>query len=163
MLFRSKRDWFDRWLSALKHFLISHKTLNNNTPIVEWEHIDNQFIYDTFDTEFANKLYSGIDKYEIELHDRLLKDFVRDDLYSIIGIFKSQNYYKINNKCTYEFDIKDLNSLEKFIKKEFNVDIKIDKTNEGMTTKSKIVVDDNLKQWVWDKFEKPFIKGENLI
>ena len=65
-----------------------------------------------------------------------MKDFVRDDLYSIIGIFKSQNYYKINNKCTYEFDIKDLNSLEKFIKKEFNVDIKIDKTNEGQSTKS---------------------------
>lgn len=158
-----KRDWLERWLSGLKHFLLSHAVFYKNEPFVSWEEVDNDFIYETFDHEFCNKLYFGNFDDDVELCRRLLKKFDPDDDATLIGMLKSQNFYKINNKCTYEFDIKELYKLEKFIMDKFAIDIKINKVNESPKLTNKIVIDNELKEWIWDKFEKPFEKNNVLI
>jgi hypothetical protein len=41
--------------------------------------------------------------------------------------------------------------------------LNIEKLNESKKIPNKMVIDDKLKQWVWDKFEKPFEKRNSLI
>ena len=66
-------------------------------------------------------------------------------------------------KCTYEFDITEFDKFNDFMFYKFGTKINIDKINESKNEKSKIIVDDKLKEWVWDKFEKRFKKQSQLI
>ena len=75
----------------------------------------------------------------------------------------SQNQWKLNKKCDYEFDISEMDKFSDFIYERFGERLDIKKLNEGNKSHSKIVVDDELKNWVWDKFEKPFEKRNSLI
>jgi hypothetical protein len=165
-----KRDWFDRWLSSFEYIwqLIS---LDNLTPKYEFEKIDNEFIYNIFTDSFVNKLYIYDDddyKNVVELY-RL---FVNEDIllstdikfsgirYSGIRIIASQNFWTNNERCTYEFNIEEIDKFENFISDRYSIDFKLDHINEGKKNKNNIIVNDELKKWVWDRFERPFIKNK---
>jgi len=155
------RNWFERWLSGLRFFWDSAE-LNGMTPIVNFEDIDNDFIYKIFNKNFSDTL-NFAENGSVLCTDFLIKENVKD-LVSDINkglshVFLSQNYWKNNEKCTYEFDIKKLNELENFIFDRFGVKIEITENNvTNKKIKNKIVIDENLKNHIWEMFEKPYNK-----
>lgn len=157
-----KRDWFEKWLSATQYCfgMIIHK--DGNKPIREWEDIDNDFIYSTFTDEFVNLLYSDKTDALNECYSKLVVGGKVAEKNRLSALF-SQNYWKEDNKCTYEFDIREMDKFVDFIYNKFGERLKIDKTNENSKIKSKLILNDELRNFVWDKFEKRFNKKNHLI
>jgi hypothetical protein len=170
-----KRDWFLRWISGLYQFFDLLSTRKLYTPIIHWEDIDNNFIYKTFDTDFANLLYSNNEENWDIIFLRLIKETsLKDKIYDMNGniipnsvgslaAFKSQNFYKQNEPTDYEFDISELDKFSDFIYDKFGERLNIMRLNERKPIPNKIIIDDKLKQWIWDKFEAPFQKRNSLI
>jgi hypothetical protein len=169
-----KRDWFNRWLSGLEHIFNWIPKTKQYTPIQNWENVDNKWIYDTFDTKFSNELYS--DNFNnngwMHLFSKFIKekdilenekDYGKTLIVRFLCVLMSQNYWKLNKKCDYEFDISEMNKFSDFIYERFGERLDIQKLNEGTKSNNKIVVDTELKNWIWDKFEKPFEKRNSLI
>lgn len=156
------RDWFDKWYSSLSHIFRSIKVYSNYTPIKEWEDVDNDLIYDIFTDELINKIYN--------IDNDCYYSFVKEKYYkkhklpsSTVSIILSKKFWCNNQKCTYEYDISEINKFAELIENKFGEKITIRKLNDNPEVKSKIIIDDKLKSWVWDKFEKPFIKTKKLI
>jgi hypothetical protein len=158
------RNWLDRWLSALE-FVWQHMTTDKHAPIIPWEEIDNKFIIKTFDTKFKNEL-NNADLWE-SIFKKLLKypdvEINTEYITTILCVFMSQNHWKENQPCTYEFDIKELDKFEEFIQKRYGVSFKIPHLNSTPKIKNKIEINDELKNHLWNVFEKPFEKRNSLI
>ena len=75
----------------------------------------------------------------------------------------SQKCFKSNRKCTYEFDIKEIDKFTDFIEDRFGERLFIENTNQSTKRATKIVIDDKLKQWIWENFETRFEKRNQLI
>ena len=169
-----KRDWFDRWFSGLYKLFFEINLSNNLTTIIPWENIDNDFIYKTFDTDFAEAFYvENVENWD-KIFLRLIKQpSSMDKKYDLLGpgigappimsALFSQNHFKENVPADYEFDISELDKFSDFIYNRFGERLNIEKLNESKKIPNKMVIDDKLKQWVWDKFEKPFEKRNQLI
>lgn len=171
-----KRDWFERWMSGLHHLITWIEHSKFYTPKIKWSNMDNHFIYETFTDDFCNLIY---DVENPNSWDTVFKSLINEDevlpimfdsdnkqqprLIAFLSVLLSQNFWKNNNKCTYEFDINELEKFNNFLYDRFGSKINIQKINESKNEKSKIIVDDKLKQWVWDKFEKRFEKGQRLL
>jgi hypothetical protein len=155
-----KRDWFERWLSSFEYFFYGMNKTGNPT-IIEWEDVDNDFIYKTFQKDYMEREKDNI--YEISL--KFLKNPISDPKHNrgLFKLFFSQNYWKLNKPCTYEFDLSELYKLEEFIYNRYNKVIQIEKHNYIPKSKNNIVINDELEQFVWDIFEKPFIKNTKLL
>jgi hypothetical protein len=155
-----KRDWFERWLSSLEYFFYAMNKLGNKT-IIEWEDVDNSFIYKTFEKDYMERQEDNID--EISL--RFIKKPVNDPKHNrgLFKLFFSQKYWKLNKPCTYEFDINELYKMEDFIYNRYGKKIVIKRLNDIPKIKNKIIINNELKQFVWDIFEKPFDKNTKLL
>lgn len=169
-----KRNWFDRWMSGLEHLFNWIEDKTDYTPIIQWEDINNEWIYNTFDTRFANELYS--DDIENGGWEKLFLKFVKEseilisndtafskNVTRFICVFASQNHWKLNKQCDYEFDISEMDKFSDFIYEKFGERLDIQRLNKSKKRQNKIIVDDSLKKWIWDKFEKPFEKRNALI
>jgi benzoyl-CoA reductase/2-hydroxyglutaryl-CoA dehydratase subunit BcrC/BadD/HgdB len=75
----------------------------------------------------------------------------------------SPNFFKSNRKCTYEFDIKEIDKFVDFIEDRFGEKLQLDTLNASPKRPNKIIVNDKLKSFVWEKFEKRFEKRNQLI
>ena len=157
------RDWFDKWLSGLEY--IWGRILNANlTPIINWNEVDNQFIYKTFDINFSKKIHctDGYDEIFKKLIDNPIVE-INENLPSVLSVLLSQNHWKDNKKCTYEFDIKEIHKFEEFISKRYDVPFKLQHINSTPKIKNKIEINDELKNHIWEMFEKPFQKTNKLL
>jgi len=162
------RDWFDRWLSGIRH--VWQCILDDGlTSIVNFENIDNDFIYNNFDVEFLKKLYLSEDDI-FECYFKLVKEDInhstakKTKLFTSLMMLMNQKYWKCNETCTYEFDITELDKFEKFIENRYNIDFKLEKLNVSEKINNKIVVDEKLKDWVWEIFElTPFKKNKTIL
>ena len=162
-----KRDWLERWKSSLE-LMFKIVEIDKFTPITNFEDIDNDFIYKNFNIEFSNKLYSGNMEDSLYCYSKFIKedfDYVKKESvsYTSIHAIRSQNYWKNNKPCTYEFDINEIHKFEKFIEDRYNIEFKLSKTNESEKTNKKIIFDDDLKNWIWKIFEYPLLKNKTLI
>jgi hypothetical protein len=161
------RNWLDSWLSSLE-FIWQRLLLNQYSPIIQWEDIDNQFIYDTFDINFSKNLYHTTD-WEDNLKKLINNPLQLEDdnnshyINSLLSTMFSQNHWKENQPCTYEFDIKEIHKFEEFIQKRYGVSFKIPHLNSTPKIKNKIEINDELKNHLWNIFEKPFEKRNSLI
>jgi stress-induced morphogen len=164
-----KRDWFQRWLSSLQYILENIKI--DEDAIRNWEDVDNQFIYDIFTDEFSNTFHSLKITAEGICYNKFLKnqkEINRFDKNSSFHMQKlstlfSQNHWKENNKCDYEFNIDEMDKFTDFIEERFGEKLIINKLNSNPKTKSKIIINDELKSFVWDKFEKRYNKKNYLL
>jgi hypothetical protein len=161
------RDWLSRWLSALNYIWDTIENHSNHTPICKWEDIDNEFIYKTFDTDFLNHLHLQDHRgygYKI-CFLKVVKE--KDEPLALnsngISTLISQRYIKSNTNCTYEFDIKEIDKFIDFIEEKFGERLVIETKNQSTKRANKIIINDELKQWVWDNFEKRFEKNNHLI
>ena len=157
-----KRDWFKKWVSATQFCFETIIPTDGNLPIKKWEDIDNDFIYSIFTDEFLNLLYSEKTDSLNECYSRLNVNGKITETNRLSVLF-SQNYWKDNNQCTYEFDIKEMDKFVNFIENRFGEKLTIRKINENPKTKSKLVLNDELKAFVWKKFEKRFSKKSYLL
>lgn len=158
------RDWFERWLSSFNRIMFEIKN-ERLTPIVGLDEFNNELIYKIFDDEFSNDLYNG-DFYKCysKLTKETITEIKENSLnFGIVGILQSQNYFKDNLKCTYEFDIKNIEDFKKFIEKRYNIEFNLPMMNLNEKIDNNIVVNDELKEWIWNKFELPFEKKKKLI
>jgi len=157
-----RRDWFERWISALKYFW-DHAENKNLEPVIKYEDIDNEFIYRTFDKNFSNDLLStnGFS----ECSSKLIKDIKKQPkhLQRTSHLFLSQYYWTDNINCDYEFDINNLDGAEKLIKEKFNYEIKFLQANISSNRKNKLIYNNELKNHIWDMFEKPFSKNKKIL
>lgn len=161
------RNWLDSWLSSLE-FIWQRLSSNQYSPIIQWEDINNQFIYDTFDINFSKKLYHTTDwddnlKKLINNPLQLETDSKSPYITSLLSTMVSQNYWKENQPCTYEFDIKELHKFEEFIQKRYGVSFNIPHLNSTPKVKNKIEINDELKNHLWSVFEKPFERTNKLL
>ena len=160
------RDWFDRWVSALEHLWATFNKFKIN-PLIEWEEIDNEFIINTFNSEFGKVLTHTSNWDDILL--KLLKNSENiidgniNNTSKYLGVFTSQKYWKENQPCTYEFNIKELHKFEQFIQKRYGVSFNLEHLNSTPKIKNKIEINDELKNHLWNIFEKPFEKRNSLI
>ena len=160
---RIKRDWFDRWLSALEHIWFSIKRANG-VPIIEYEEIDNEFIYQVFNKEFGNILYKEGGQYNIFKY--LIKDFNLTEKFkegTRTGLLWSQDYWLCGEKCDFEFDINNLDKFITFIEEKYGEKLTIERRNESKKKKNKIIVNDDLKNHIWEVFESPFNKVSKIF
>lgn len=161
------RNWIERWISSLEYIFKVMKYDNIN-PIIDWCDVDNNFIYDTFDKQFSNDLYALLDDNTIKCYLKLVKNFdvsdsKREKFFDVIPILRSEKFWKNNENCTYEFDINEIDKFESFISNRYNVNFKVPVMNQSSGVKSKIIIDDKLKNHLWEVFESPFIKRKELI
>lgn len=155
------RDWFELWLSSLE---VIYKFISKLKLFVNWEDVDNMFIYKTFDSNFVNDLHN---KNSIKCLSRLVDEdestISNFNLLTSILILSSRSAQLLGGRCTYEFDINEIDEFKKFIQNRYNVQFELPFLNKRDKIKNNIIVDDELRNWVWDKFEKPFIKSNKLI
>ena len=161
------RDWFSRWLSAINFVWDNIELESEYTPICKWEDIDNDYIYKTFDTDFLNKLHWISNDYTgwRACWFKLVKENSDSTLHirGAVDTLLSQRFFKSNKKCTYEFDISEIDKFIDFIEDRFGERLIINHTNKTSKRKNKMIINDELKQWVWENFEKRFEKGNHLI
>ena len=144
------RDWIDRWISALEH---------------TWATF-NQFKLNPFNSEFGKVLTHTSNWDDILL--KLLKNsenVINSEIIKrkYLCVLQSQNHWKENQPCTYEFNIKELHKFEEFIEKRYGISFKIPHLNTTPKIKNKIKINDELKNHLWNVFEKPFEKRNLLI
>ena len=159
------RDWFDRWLSGLE-FIWNCILSSNLTPIINWNEIDNEFIYKTFDINFSKHLHYMEPETYNEIFKRLVNNpivEINEHIPGVLTVLLSQNYWKDNQPCTYEFDIKEIHKFEEFIQKKYNIPFNVPHLNSTPKLKNKIEINDEFKNYIWNVFEKPFVKRNSLI
>jgi hypothetical protein len=145
-------------------------------PVIKWEDIDNNWLYTNFTKKYIDTIYSinrNVNKYidsemaELKYEDSFYfcknKNQALKDYFFHPAVLLSQNTWKENNKCTYEFDFKELDKFEKFITNRYGTEFKLEKLNSYNKLSNKIVKDDRLKNWVWENFEKRFERRNELI
>ena len=166
------RDPLERWISSLKTIWLSI-TFRGYTPIINWEDIDNDFLYKTFDKTFINNLHT----YETmeRCNFAIVKDYkgaptIAPSFILITNLMLSQQFWKNNEKCTYEFSINELYKVEEFFYKKYKENINIPQIdpnqnfrNDDINKKNKIIIDDELRNWYWESFEKRFEKNNKVI
>jgi len=161
------RDWVYRWLSSLNFIWDKIEFESEYTPICKWEDIDNEFLYKIFDTNLLNDLHS-FDSDDVEIRKcffKLVKENY-DPLKEIPNIMTSlisQKFFKSNKKCTYELDIKEMDKFVDFIENRFGERLIIKNTNQSTKRPNKIIINDELKSFIWENFEKRFEKTNQLI
>lgn len=168
------RDWLSRWISALNYTWDKIEFENKYyTPIRKWEDVDNEYLYKTFNTTFLNELHmisDSIGKYG--KHSAMkscwfsLVNEEPNPLWHLspgIDTLISQRFYKSNKKCTYEFDISEIDKFTDFIEDRFGERLIIQNTNRSSKRQNKIIVNDELKSFIWNNFEKRFDKKNVLI
>ena len=163
------RDWFQKWISALNYIW---DIIEYSTPfetICDWEDLDNEFIYKIFDESFLNTLHICSDEGLLYCFRKIIlnsNNFEMEDYrhwFKMMGLLISEKYYKSNTKCTYEFDIVNLDKFVDFIENRFGEKLILENTNISTRRKNKIIIDDQIKSFVYEKFEKRFIKRNELI
>jgi len=167
------RDWFSKWFSALDYIFTQIEFGTNYEPIIKWEDIDNDCIYKLFDDKFINDLHTILDENINNCFIKLLKpsyllsDIIKEndfiDKKNSVSMLISNKFWLSNQKCTYEFDIKELDKFVDLIEQKFGEKLIIHFDNVSSHRPNRIIKNDELKNWVWDKFEKPFEKNNNLI
>jgi hypothetical protein len=161
-----KRNYFDRWLSALGH-LWKMMEWYKYEPIVKFEDIDNEFIYNFFTIDICNNLMlDNADKTDYFLSKLATTESIVVERpymnFEPFSILQSQNKWKTNG-CTYEFDFDKLGEFEKFIEDRYNITFKLPHLNTISKKKSKIIVNDELKSFVWEMFETPYATPNKRI
>jgi hypothetical protein len=166
------RDPLERWISSLQTIWLSIDK-DGCTPIINWEDIDNNFLYKTFDKTFVNNMhyYDTTEKNNFII----VKDYkgapkTAPNFGLISNLMISQQFWKNNEKCTYEFSINELYKVEEFFYKKYKENILISNINPNnmlhnnfVKQENKIIIDDELRNWYWELFEKRFIKSNNII
>jgi hypothetical protein len=157
------RDPLERWISSLKTIWFGIM-FRGYTPIINWEDINNAFLYKTFDKKFINNLHS-YDTME-KCNFTIVKDY-KHAPYFFAHLMISQQHWKTNEKCTYEFSINELYKVEEFFYKKYkeninipNIDPNYKFRNGDINKKNKIIINDELRNWYWELFEKPFEKNK---
>jgi hypothetical protein len=82
---------------------------------------------------------------------------------ALYGIFYSQSYWLNCKKCTYEFDITEIEKFEKFISDRYLIDFKIPTLNTTIKYPNKIIPNEELKNWVFENFEKRYTNNVKII
>lgn len=172
------RDWFSKWLSALNFIWDNfEQKIKNIDLICSWEELDNKIIYQIMDNEFFNNLSSILVYGNVSPNDNNLfkcashffknkKDMELIENKEYLGYTStliSEKFWKSNNKCTYEFDISELDKFVELIQKKFDEKIQIEKTNPSSKRPNKLILNDELKNFVWKNFEAIYEKTDKLI
>jgi hypothetical protein len=164
-----ERDYASRWVSGLIQ-LFKELADFGVTFRTKLEDVDNEFIYNLFDENTIKSINTCQEENLIDFIQKLIKNgtenIIIEKFRFLWIVLVSQNYWKSNKPCTYQFNINELDKFKMFIKDRYDVDIIIPKLNttiDSKFNKNKIILDDKLRNWIWDNFEKPFIKSNKLI
>lgn len=154
-----KRNWFERWLSSLEFFW-SRLNERGSVTIVPWEDVDNDLIYKIFNDDFLNAAYNR----DFKIFDKITKQKFTDIDFNgaMLTLFLSENHWKLNKPCTYEFDINEMYKFVNFIEERYGEKINVGKLNVTNKRQNKIILNDELKNFIWEVFEKKYVKN-NLI
>lgn len=171
-----KRNFVDRWLSGLEHFWWSME-FENLTPIIPFDEIDNDFLYNNFTNEYIDNLHiydplfigddGNIDfeynNLKTELNHKFAKEKSKRIKSFLPLLLLSTKFWTNNKTCTYEFEFNNLNLFEEFISDRYDIEFKIPHLNSREKVKSKIIKNDKLENWIWENFEKRFQKLNKTI
>jgi hypothetical protein len=167
-----KREFSERFISSIEFLWAKIVDTNLHTPIIPIYEITNDFLYEFFNTELINNLYlTNYSKNQIwfDTYSKLVKDEIYFETsnistYESICTLLSQNFWLDGEKCTYEFYTDNLNEYKNFIKNKFNIEVSIPIINANPNKqKTKIINNNEFKNWVYFNFEKRFDKTNMSI
>lgn len=149
-----ERDWFERWYSGFTYLMSGYLTFPHLSPKFSIEEVTNDFIYRNFDSQFVNSVYSPIVEEFTQIQGRFIDNIEDLEHPSRIKVLCSSNFWKSGKKCTYEFDINKMDTLEIFFKEKFNTSISIPKLNQTKDFFSfpNLYINDELKSFVYNSF-----------
>jgi hypothetical protein len=165
------RDWFGKWLSSLNHIWDMIETLIPFDPICKWEDVNNEVIYNLFDNNFINNLHLGTEdgnkqcflRYFKNENEKILNSPNSDTIVNVVCTMISEKFWKSNKKCTYEFDIREMDKFILFMEQRFGEKLTVSTINNSSKRLNRIIINDELKSFVWNNFEKKFDKTNQLI
>ena len=165
-----KRDFSERFVSAINFILNSRITLAYPELFDTLEYIDNNWIYKTIDDNIVNDIIRFEQKSIENINTQIinsLKNLTKNkvftnknkkgkNLYINFKMLDSQEIYKSGYTPKYTFDINELDKLENLLYEKYGKKLEIKKLNvlNKNNIKTNIVNDNKLRSWVWDKFEK---------
>lgn len=157
--FSVERDWFARWLSGFTYLFAGYLNFPHLHAKFTLEEVTNDFIYKHFDSNFINSIYSPDENEFTSVQERFIYNTEDLEHPSRVKVLCSPNYWKSGRRCTYEFNINELDKLEDFLSDRYKVKIFIPKFNvtEGHIRFPNLVINEELRSFVHDKFEKGFI------
>jgi hypothetical protein len=160
-----KRDFSERFISSIAFLWSKMEIANKHTPIINYNEITNDFLYNLFDVDTINNILCHSYEQPIRWHNVYSKfvnnkiDFHTTDFltYESLCTLLPQLYWTDGEKCTYEFNTNNLDECKDFIKNKFNVEIEIPKLNSTLNIhETKIVNNAEFKNWLYANFEKRF-------
>jgi hypothetical protein len=164
------RDWFEKWISSINHIWDLIEYESSFEPICKWEDLNNEIIYNILDKNFIDNLHLATLEDTLKCFFNFLKpnqeklvESSKSPILQIATTLISEKYWKSNRNCTYEFDIKDLDKFVNFIENRFGEKLVMEKINQSTKRPNKIIINDELKSFVWNNFEKRFEKRNQLI
>lgn len=164
------RDWFEKWLSSINYIWDMIERETSFEPICKWEDLNNEIIYDILDTDFINNLHLATEEGVLECILRFLKqknvdiaELKKFGANTLPSTLISEKFWKSNRKCTYEFDIRELDKFVDFMENRFGERLVIEEVNKSTKRPNKMIINDELKSFVWEKFERKFEKRNQLI
>lgn len=161
------REPVERFISALYIVLLSLS--ENHNTIIKLDNLDNNFIYKNLDEEFFNRLFSvDLEQiflcYQSLITDKIKYEDIPENILRSFWILLPQNFWKMNKKCTYEFNIKELDKMEEFLNERYKVEIEIPRINETpVKIKNKIILDKDLNEYLSKFIRKCEFRKTSLI
>lgn len=155
-----EREWFERWLSGLNYIFTSYLKNSELKCLFTPQDISNDYIYSTFTDKFINDIYSSYEDVYRKCQEKFISNPEKLRLPSRIQVLCPSTYWKSGKKCTYEFGMNQISDLESFIYDKFGVNVSIPKLNitEQSIKFPNLIVNEELKRFAFDKFEKKFAK-----
>ena len=161
------RDFFDRWMSGFESIF---KVIEKNKKYklkIDWKDIDNDFIYSIFNADFINKLYSQeIEIYKDLFSSAFLKNHVSelvDEVPYQLSTLLDPIYFKELKSCTYEFNVNEMDKFVNFIENRFGEKLIIEKKNTTTNRPNKIIMNNELKQFIYSNFQIKLEKTKKTL
>ena len=132
------RDFVDRFVSSVE-FVWRKVQAAGYTTVVPVSEIDNELIYKLFTPSIIFDIHNNFEKEKVKYFN-FFQSIVKDEIdidseaynfASNIASLRCQNFYKNSSKCTYEFDISELDKFEAFINSRYSTNIKVEKLNSN--------------------------------
>ena len=162
------REPVDRFISAWKYVLKNIKDVDENS-YVTLKDIDNESFIKRMDsiisTPFDLSKYSTFDKF---LGPFIGYDITNDPKFNnsrrvFEAVLTPPSRWHENDVTIRYFDIKHLESLEKYVKEMTNKDFKMNRVNDTHDIETSLVLNDDLKDFYFRKIEVPQKTQKSII
>ena len=151
------RDYFDKFLSALRYFY--DFAITSNIPLIRTaEEVTAEFLIEAFNIEFFNISENREEDTSLAVRRLIEPEAIEFATpFNFPVVFNSTKWWTSGQKLTYEFDIKEIDKFKDFIENRYSKEITIvDKNRDTHVDFPNLVIDNKLRDHIWNTVEKKY-------